>query len=269
MSLTSSACTAIGAEKTTLPDVAPASTSLSLSPHPGRPAATTSATNAILAIEDCSRNALVLHLAIVASDRFDWVRRMGVHEAYHLDPTNRIVHWVCIPLELAALLKLLFVIPAPVDLGLIAIAAVAAVYLAADVVAGGVMTLLLLALWAAVVPLGTGSVALDVAIAAVVFLVAFAFQTRIGHVVFERGVDDTEMNLADFRRTRNPIPLLLVFYYHAVELLFALGYRPAQRAAMERHRDAELARIVDDDPRRPRTEHDPRPARIGGAPRRA
>jgi uncharacterized membrane protein YGL010W len=174
---------------------------------------------------------------------------MGVHEAYHLSPANRLIHWICIPLELAALLKILTAIPAPVDLGLLAIALVAAVYLAADLMGGAVMALLLLALRAVVMPLGTGSVGLDVASAAVVFAAAFTFQTRVGHVVFEQGIDDTEMNLAEFRRTRNPIPLLLVFYYHAVELLFALGYRPTVRAAMERHRDAELARLPGD-PRR-------------------
>src|SRR5690349_5277212 len=71
---------------------------------------------------------------------FDWLRRMGVHEAYHLDPTNRLIHWICIPLELAAFLKLVGLVPAQVDLGLVAVILVGVVYVAADVGAGVAMT---------------------------------------------------------------------------------------------------------------------------------
>ncbi len=182
---------------------------------------------------------------------FDWVRRMGVHEAYHLDATNRLIHWVCIPIELAALVKLLAVVPTPIDLARAAIAAVGLVYLAADLVAGALMIVLLLALRALVAPFTTGARVADVALAAAVFGAAFVFQTRIGHGVFEHGVDDTAMNLAEFRRTRNPIPLVLVFYYHALELLFAAGYRPALAATMRAHRARELARLRDDPPQPP------------------
>ncbi len=181
---------------------------------------------------------------------FDWVRRMGVHEAYHLDPTNRLIHWICIPLELAGVLKLLGTIPTPFDLGLAALVVVGTIYLLADLVGGAAMTLLMLALRAAVAPLTTGSAPLDAAIALGVFVAAFAVQTRIGHGVFERGIDDTAMNLAELARTKNPVPVLLVFAYHALELLFAAGYRPALRAEIERHRGAELARMPRD-PRRP------------------
>jgi uncharacterized membrane protein YGL010W len=174
---------------------------------------------------------------------------MGVHEAYHLHPTNRILHWVCIPIELAAALKLLATIPTSIDLALAAIALVGAVYLAVDLLGGVAMMLVLLALRALVGLLTSGVVALDVAFAVGAFVAAFVVQTRIGHGVFERGIDDTAMNVAELRRTRNPIPILLVFAYHAFELLFALGYRPSLWAAIERHRAAELTRIPED-PRR-------------------
>jgi hypothetical protein len=39
---------------------------------------------------------------------------------------------------------------------------------------------------------------------------------------------------------------VLVFSYHALELLFALGYRPEVAATMHVHRARELARIADD-----------------------
>lgn len=175
---------------------------------------------------------------------------MGVHEAYHLDPTNRLIHWVCIPIELAALLVLLAAVPAPIDLGLAAIALVGLLYCAADLGGGGAMVVLLLVLRTCTRPLTTGWVALDVALAIAAFVAAFTFQTRVGHGVFEHGVDDTAMNLAELRRTRNPIPLVLIFYYHALELLFAAGYRPRLAALMHAHRAHELARMPADPRRR-------------------
>ena len=171
---------------------------------------------------------------------------MGVHEAYHLDPTNRLIHWVCIPLELVAILKLLVLVPSPVDLGLVAIGAIALVYCVADRVAGLARVVLLLALWLVASHLTSGSAPTDAAVAVGAFALAFVLQTRVGHGVYEHGLDDTAMNLAELRRTGNPIPVLLVFYYHALELLFAVGYRPELAATMHAHRARELARIPAD-----------------------
>jgi uncharacterized membrane protein YGL010W len=83
-----------------------------------------------------------------------------------------------------------------------------------------------------------------------VFAVAFVVQTRLGHGVFERGIDDTAMNLAELARTKDPIPILLVFAYHTLELLFAAGYRPALHTEVERYRGLELTRIPNDPRRR-------------------
>lgn len=180
---------------------------------------------------------------------------MGVHEAYHLDGRNRLVHWLAILVELVMVVKLLSLARVEgvglgplgtLDLSLVVLAAVGLVYVAADVVAGLLMVALLLGLRGVALRFTTGSGVADAAIAVVVFVVAFTIQTRVGHGVFEKGVDDTEKNIAELRRTKNPIPILLVFYYHLVELLFAAGYRPKLRAAMERHRDEELARIEND-----------------------
>lgn len=171
---------------------------------------------------------------------------MGVHEAHHLDPINRLIHWICIPLELAALLKLLMLVPAPFDLGLVAIAAVGTLCLLADVIGGLAMIALLVALRLGAGALGSGTVWVDALAAVAVLTAAFVFQTRVGHGVFEHGIDDTAMNLAELRRTRNPIPLVLIFWYHAVELLFAVGYRPTLAATMHAHRAQALAGIPND-----------------------
>ena len=68
--------------------------------------------------------------------------------------------------------------------------------------------------------------------------------SEIDEGVFEDGLDDTNQNVAELRRTKNPIPIVLVFYYHLVELLFAAGYRPALRDAVAVHTRAELERLA-------------------------
>ena len=176
---------------------------------------------------------------------FDWPRRMGVHEAYHQSRANRIVHWVCIPLQLLGVIELLSQVRfASIDLALIAIAVVGALYVVAEMVAGVLMIVGMLGLWAAAGRLTTGSSLVDAGLAAALLVAAFVFQTRVGHNVYEHGVDDTAMNVAELRRTKNPIPILLIFFYHLVELLFALGYRPALQREVARHQETERARLA-------------------------
>jgi uncharacterized membrane protein YGL010W len=156
---------------------------------------------------------------------------MGVHEAYHQDRRNRLVHWVCIPLELLAVAALLAAIPAGPfrDGALIATAALVPIYVATEPLLGALMIGFLLACRAvALVAIETSLVGTLVG-GVLLFAVTFALQLRIGHGVFEAGRDDTEMNLGELRRTKNPIPILLVFYYHLVELALAAGYRPSLR----------------------------------------
>jgi uncharacterized membrane protein YGL010W len=183
--------------------------------------------------------------------RFEWVRRMGVHEAYHLDRTNRLIHWICIPIELMMIVKLLSMVHfGPLELAVVVIWAVGVVYLFTEVLGGALMIALLFALRWLAVPLTTGRGWLDIALALAIFVIAFVIQTQVGHNVFEEGVDDTEMNISELARTKNPVPILLVFYYHVVELLFALGYRPSLRKQMEQYRDEQLQRITNDPRRR-------------------
>jgi len=163
-----------------------------------------------------------------SSGRFDWKRRMGVHEAYHQSLANRWLHWSCIPLELLAIVKLasLASLGGHLDLALVVIAIVAPIYLLTEPVIGTTMVGFLVGCWwlADHGPrFGTGW---DVLVAVALFSATFAVQVAIGHGSFEGGRDDTNQNLAEFRTSRNPIPLLLVFYYHLVEIFFALGYRP-------------------------------------------
>ena len=176
--------------------------------------------------------------------RFEWIRRMGVHEAYHQATANRWVHWLCIPIELFAVVKLLTLVRlGPVDLAWVALAAIGLIYLATDLFAGALMIVFLAGLRFGAVQVSSGTAWLDAVIALGVFVVFFVVQTRVGHGVYENGIDDTEQNLAELRKTKNPVPILLVFYYHLLELLFAVGYRPGLRDAVNAHTQLELAKI--------------------------
>ncbi|TDM04921.1 MAG: hypothetical protein C4K60_21045 [Ideonella sp. MAG2] len=80
---------------------------------------------------------------------FEWQRRMGVHEAYHQNKTNRLIHWFCIPFELFALVAIFSMVPLPfgLDLGLVLIVLLAPIYLATDLLLGALMTAFLAGLW--------------------------------------------------------------------------------------------------------------------------
>ena len=170
---------------------------------------------------------------VPAAGRFGWKRRMGVHEAYHRNLANRFLHWFCIPLELWAVVKLLSLVPLvpdfQVDLALVLILVLAPIYLLTEPVIGSLMLAFLGASWYSahhVLP----SLAWPGAFLAVgLFAVTFGAQVLVGHHVFEEGRDDTEKNLREFAETKNPIPLVLVFYYHLVEIVLNVGYRPALR----------------------------------------
>jgi uncharacterized membrane protein YGL010W len=180
-----------------------------------------------------------------AAGRFRWKQRMGVHEAYHRTRGNRLVHWACIPLELWAVTKLLSLVPAgPLgDGALVVIALVAPVYLLTEPLLGALMVLFLLGCRALALVTLAGAPLLGGVVAALVFAVTFATQLRVGHGHFEAGLDDTDKNLAELRATKNPIPILLVFYYHLVELALAAGYRPALKRDIDAFAAIERAAI--------------------------
>jgi uncharacterized membrane protein YGL010W len=162
---------------------------------------------------------------------FAWKRRMGVHEAYHRSFANRVLHWICIPLELWAVVKLLSLvhIAGPVDLALVVIVVVSPVYLATEAFLGTLMLAFLAGCWWSAGRVFIGAPVWGGAASVALFALTFGVQVLVGHRVFERGRDDTEKNLAEFARTKNPAPLLLVFYYHLVEIALGAGYRPALR----------------------------------------
>ncbi|MBN7548405.1 DUF962 domain-containing protein [Mycobacteroides abscessus] len=190
----------------------------------------------------CAGNA-AHHHATTCQAPFDWHVRMGIHEAYHQSRGNRWVHWVSIPIEMFATITLLSLWRwgESIDFGLLTILALGVIYVTAEPVLGTALSALMVAMWwlaRALTPqphlcIGILSVA--------VVAIAFVAQLRVGHALFEGGRDDTELNLREFKRTHNPIPLLLVFFYHYVDVAFRAGYRPAVRKCVARYAAAELA----------------------------
>ncbi len=169
---------------------------------------------------------------------------MGIHAAFHRSLANRILHWLAIPFELAAVVVLLsFVRVGPIDLALVGLVLLAPIYLATELLIGALMVGFLAGCRALALHLSPSLATVLGAIG--VFAVTFGVQVRVGHGIFENGRDDTNQNLAELRKTKNPIPILLVFYYHLVEIVLMLGYRPQLKRDIEAFTAQELERSPD------------------------
>jgi uncharacterized membrane protein YGL010W len=66
----------------------------------------------------------------------------------------------------------------------------------------------------------------EMSLALTIFVVTFSIQVGVGHMIFEEGRDDTEQNIGEFLRTWNPIYISCIPFYHHMEIIFMLGFRP-------------------------------------------
>jgi uncharacterized membrane protein YGL010W len=148
---------------------------------------------------------------------------MGIHQAYHRSLANKVIHGVCIPVQLWGFVHLLTTVINP----FFAVLLFAPLYLLCDVVAGASFSVFLLALSF------VGSDA-HYLWGPVVFVVANLVQTKLGHSLEEGRRDDTPKNMTEFKRSKNPIPLLLIFFYHWVEVLFFFGFKPDVKREVDR-----------------------------------
>lgn len=183
------------------------------------------------------------------SGKFDWIERMGVHLAFHTNPINKFMHLILIPFELMGAIALIGAIPFPFEASdcfsypsLITILLLAAIYVQTDIICGVTFTGFLVVLQAAVFEF-MAFAGITGGWRALFGLALFVFfgliQTQIGHKKFEpEGRDDTEKNMVEFQKTGHPIPLLLIFYYHWVEVFFMFGYKPELKSRVEFFRDS-------------------------------
>jgi len=173
---------------------------------------------------------------------FRWKERMGIHEAYHQNITNRFIHWSCIPLELWAVVKLLSLVPLVenFDLALLTVLIISPIFVLTEIFIGSLMIAFLIVCWKTATLVLVDSYLWGMGLAVTLFSVTFFIQVAIGHKIFEGGRDDTEKNIAEFAETKNPIPLLLVFYYHLVEIILNLHYRPDLKSDIEKFKQKEI-----------------------------
>lgn len=167
---------------------------------------------------------------------FEWKRRMGVHLAYHQSSMNRLIHFICFPCQLIGLLKLLSLLPSmgEWDVSLLLIIALSPIFILPEMLSGMLMVVLFMGLRFVALELPGSWVGLLMGV--LFFAISFTIQTEIGHKVFEEnGRDDTEKNINELLETKNPIPFLLVFYYHVLNLLLLFGYRPKLKEEIEIH----------------------------------
>jgi len=161
---------------------------------------------------------------------------MGAHLAYHQNPINKSIHFLCIPVILFGIIKLLSMIPmfGAWDASIWLIIFLSPVFLLPDVISGLCFILLMLIIRFLALEIPTGFVGVVIGIISVIS--AFLVQTQVGHKLFEADArDDTEENITAFRLSKNPIPLLLIFHYHMIELLMMLGYRPKLRNEIDHY----------------------------------
>jgi uncharacterized membrane protein YGL010W len=180
---------------------------------------------------------------------FQWRRRMGVHLAFHRDPTNIVIHalfsiinaWaillIAYPFGLSSLSGMnipflnVAIMNIPLDMAIITLAAMFIIYACMDV-GGAIITT---ALFAATYPLCqptfemlNESTALMLLLGVVLTVLALAFQVFIGHGIAEKGIDDAVENFAETIETKNPIYIALLPFYTYLDLMFMAGYRPQQ-----------------------------------------
>ena len=162
----------------------------------------------------------------------EWTTRMGNHDAFHQSIPNKLIHALMIPVQLWGIVHLVSALINPLWFLL----AISPVYVLCDAVSGASFVLFLYIisfirsdthfLWGAVM-----------------FVVANLIQTKIGHSFEIGGRDDTAINIAELKKTKNPVPTLLIFYYHWVEAFLMFGYRSDIKLEVARARAEQLKRF--------------------------
>jgi len=176
---------------------------------------------------------------------FQWRRRMGVHLAFHRDPTNIAIHALLSIVNAWAILLIAYpfglfglsVMNVPIDMAIITLIGMFIVYACMDL-GGAVITT---ALFSVTYPLCqptfellNESTSLMLLLGIVLTILALAVQVFIGHGIAEKGIDDAIENFAETLETKNPIYIALLPFYTYLDLMFMAGYRPQQ------------AKIIDD-----------------------
>jgi uncharacterized membrane protein YGL010W len=168
---------------------------------------------------------------------FQWKRRMGVHLAFHRDPTNIAIHAVFSVLNAWAILLLAYpfglfelsILGAPLNLALVTLLVMFVIYACMDIGAA-LFTVILFALTyplcAPVFELLNHSTVAMVLLSVFLTVLALAVQVFIGHGISEQGIDDATDNFAEMFETKNPLYITLLPFYTYLDLMLMVGYKP-------------------------------------------
>lgn len=167
---------------------------------------------------------------------FGWVRRMGIHMAYHQNIWNKFHHLVFTTLSIPLVMISLHYVTiqgfsAAAVLGSYSVAAMAF----CDAQIATFMAVLYWSsyAWIAVPVCAAYPPFVGAPVSLGLFALATADQIVIGHGIHERGVDDSNINFGELFGTVNPTYfLLLPFYTYAHVAMAYCGYRPQLSAVI-------------------------------------
>ncbi|KAI3661904.1 hypothetical protein MP638_005945 [Amoeboaphelidium occidentale] len=175
---------------------------------------------------------------------FNWIKRMGVQEAYHRNPMNRLLHYFLVPIELMAVIALLMGIPYQPyfawfsSVCSVVIGILTYVYASTDFLCGITFSLALFVAQPLVYVAINAVLLPGMLLGVLTFAFTYSLQAFVAHKVFEEeGRDDADVLFEEVLRTKNIIPLFLAYYYYWVDLFFALGYKPELYEKMKHFRD--------------------------------
>ena len=168
---------------------------------------------------------------------FQWQRRMGVHLAFHQNPTNILIHAIFSVLNAWAVLLMAYpfgvfgltIAGVPLDMAMVTLLVSFFIYARLDV-GGAVVTTLLFASTYPLCPwvfelVGQSSL-LMLLLGVVLTVLSLAIQVFIGHGIAEQGIDDAMDNFAETFESKNPIYITLLPFYTYLDLMFMVGYKP-------------------------------------------
>jgi len=168
---------------------------------------------------------------------FQWKRRMGIHLAFHRNPSNIFIHALFSVMNAWAILLIAFPfqIPGlslfsnPIDGAMLVLLATFIIYAFMDFGAALVVTLLFALTYPLCEPtmqfLGDSTLYM-IALGIFLTILALAIQVFIGHGVAEKGIDDAVDNFKELFETKNPLFIMLLPFYTYLDLLFIWGYKP-------------------------------------------
>ena len=168
---------------------------------------------------------------------YEWKKRMGIHLAYHRNPTNIAIHAIFSLVNAWAVLLITYpfsffnvtLFGLPIDFAMATLLLIWVLYIRMDFLCGTLTTLAYGAtyfLCAPTMALLNGEAYLMVLLGSVLTVAALAVQVYIGHSIAEDGIDDAFENFRELFQSKNPLYLALLPFYTYLDLMFMLGYRP-------------------------------------------